>query len=176
LPDGRVLLVRDYYQMGSSDFPWSDVAAEVPYQHLTAAMVLEGVTVDRITDFGTSNTTPEDYLDHLVGFALYTTDRGVLEPVPDEALDPLVAAIRRAQAAHYRRIAAMSRDDKIRAGAYVYFSFLRPFAVEAGIADQLDWTVPRDIDPVLYEMVSAMEGDNSGVVDEGPYYSPLPPA
>jgi hypothetical protein len=27
---------------------------------------------------------------------------------------------------------------------------------------------------MLYEMVSAMEGDNSGVVDEGPYYSPLP--
>ncbi len=175
LPDGRVLLVRDYYQMGRSDFPWSDVAAEVPYQHLTAAMVLDGVTIDRITDFGTSNTTPEDYLDHLVGFALYTTDRGVLEPIADEALDPLVAAIRRAQSAHYRRIAAMSRDDKIRAGAYVYFSFLRPFAVEAGIADQLDWTVPRDIDPMLYEMVSAMEGDNSGVVDEGPYYSPLPP-
>lgn len=175
LPDGRVLLVRDYYQMGRSDFPWSDVAAGVPYRHLTAALVLEGVSIDRITDFGTSNTTPEDYLDHLVGFALYTTDHGVLEPVADEALDPLVAAVRGAQSAHYRRIAAMSRDEKIRAGAYVYFSFLRPFAVEAGIEDQLDWTVPRDIDPQLYAMVSAMEGDNSGVVDEGPYYSPLPP-
>ena len=75
LPDGRVLLVRDYYQMGHSDFPWSDVAADVPYQYLTAAMVLEGVSIDRITDFGTSNTTPEDYLDHLVGFGLFTTRR-----------------------------------------------------------------------------------------------------
>ena len=176
LPDGRVLLVRDYYQMGRSDFSWSDVAAEVPYQHLTAALVLDGVSIDRITDFGTSNTTPEDYLDHLVGFALYTTDGGELEPVADEALDPLVAAVRRAQAAHYRRIAAMSRDDKIRAGAYVYFSFLRPFALEAGVADELDWSLPRDIDPMLYQMVSMMEGDNGGVQDEGAYYSPLPPA
>jgi hypothetical protein len=176
LPDGRVLLVRDYHQMGQSDFPWSSVAADVPYQYLTAAMVLDGVSIDRITDFGTSNTTPEDYLDHLVGFGLYTSDGGSLVPVPDEALDPLIAAVRKAQSAHYRNIAAMSRDDKIRAGAYVYFSFLRPFALEAGVADELDWSVPRDIDPMLYQMVSMMEGDNAGVQDDGPYYSPLPPA
>jgi hypothetical protein len=56
----------------------------------------------------------------------------------------------------------------------VYFSFLRPFAREAGIENELDWTVPRDIDPAVYEMVSAMEGDNSGTVVEGPYYPPLP--
>jgi hypothetical protein len=67
----------------------------------------------------------------------------------------------------------MSRDDKIRCGAYVYFGFLRPFAAEAGIENELDWTVPRDIDPTLYEMVSAMEGDNTGVQDDGPYYAPL---
>ena len=85
-----------------------------------------------------------------------------------------MAAVRKAQSAHYRAIAAMSRDEKIRCGAYVYFSFLRPFAQEAGIADEFDWTVPRDIDPMLYEMVSMMEGDNGGVTDEGPYYSPLP--
>lgn len=176
LPDGRVLLVRDYYQMAESDFPWSDVAAGVPYRNLTAAMVLDGVSIDRITDFGTSNTTPEDYLDHLVGFGLFTTDGGGLEPVGDEAIDPMIAAVRTAQSAHYRRIAAMSRDDKIQAGAYVYFSFLRPFALEAGVADELDWTVPRDIDPLLYQMVAAMEGDNGGVQGEGPYYSPLPPA
>ena len=39
----------------------------------------------------------------------------------------------------------MSREEKIRCGAYVYFSFLRPFAAVAGIADELDWTVPRDL-------------------------------
>ena len=174
LPDGRVLLVRDYYQMAHSDFAWSDVAAAVPYQNLTAALVLDGVSIDRITDFGTSNTTPEDYLDHLVGFGLFTTDGGGLTPVSLDELDGIVAAVRKAQSAHYRAIAAMSRDEKIRCGAYVYFSFLRPFAQEAGIADEFDWTVPRDIDPMLYEMVSMMEGDNGGVTDEGPYYSPLP--
>jgi hypothetical protein len=176
LPDGRVALVRDYYQMGVSDFWWSDVACDVPYQHLTATFVLDGVTIDRITDFGTSNTTPEDYLDHVVGFGLAAPDptTGELRPVALDELDSIVTKIRGAQSAHYRNIAKMTRDEKIRCGAYVYFGFLRPFAQEAGIENELDWTVPRDIDPVLYEMVSAMEGDNSGVQDEGPYYAPLP--
>ncbi len=174
LPDGRVLLVRDYYHLSRSDFWWSDVAADVPYSNLTAALVLDGVSIDRVTDFGTTYTTPEDYLDHLVGFALYTTDDGDLRPVELLELAGLVAAVRKAQSAHYRNIAAMDRHEKIRCGAYVYFSFLRPFAEIAGVADQLDWTVPRDIPPPVYEMVSAMEGDTDLGADDGPYYAPLP--
>ena len=68
-----------------------------------------------------------------------------------------VAAVRKAQSQHYRNIAAMSRDEKIRAGAYVYFTFLRPFAEEAGVADELDWTVPRDLPGPAYELFSAIE-------------------
>ena len=175
LPDGRTLIVRDYYRLGQSDFWWSDVAADVPYQNLTAALVLDDVDV-RITDFGTANTTPEDYLDRLVAFGLYTTDGsedGTLRPVPDAEIPGLLAAVRTAQAQHYRNIAAMSRDEKIRCGAYVYFSFLKPFADVAGVGDQLDWTVPRDTPEPLYQLLSAMEGENAGVGDEEEYYSPL---
>ncbi len=170
-PD-QTLLVRDFYRLAQSDFPWSDVAADVPYHHLTAAIVLDGVQ-STFTDFGTSNHTPEDYLDHLVGFALYTTDGlppGELRLVPPAEYDGIVAAVRRAQSQHYRNIAAMTRDDKIRAGAYVYFTFLRPFAEIAGIADQLDWTVPRDLPEPIYDLMSAMQGENTGVTDEGAYY------
>jgi hypothetical protein len=174
-PDRR-LLVRDLYRLGHSDFPWSDVAAGVPYQNLTAALVLDGVDFT-ITDFGTSNHTPEDYLDHLVGYGLYTTDGcelGEVRAVPLDEIDAIVAAIRTAQAQHYRNIAAMSRDEKIRAGAYVYFSFLRPFAVEAGIADELDWSVPRDLPDLAYQLLSAIDGDNTGVDPDAEYYEPLP--
>jgi hypothetical protein len=176
LADGRVLLVRDYYQLGRSDFWWSDVAEDVPYRNLTAALVLDGVSIDRVTDFGTSYTTPEDYLDHLVAFGLFTTDglpAGELLPVPLPTLPEIAAAVRPAQSALYRAVAAMDRHEKIRCGAYVYFSFLRPFAAEAGMADDFDWSAPRDIPGPLYELVSAMEGDNSGVADDGPYYEPL---
>jgi hypothetical protein len=173
----RRLLVRDYYRLAQSDFPWSDVAAAVPYQNLTAAIVLEDVDF-RVTDFGTSNHTPEDYLDHVVSFGLYTTDScapGELRPVIAAQYDGLVAEVRTAQRAHYRNVAAMARDEKIRCGAYVYFTFLRPFAQEAGVADDLDWTVPRDLADPVYELLSAMEGDNAGTIDRGgEYYPPVP--
>lgn len=173
---GRSLLVRDFYRLSESDFWWSDVADDVPYHHLTAAMVLEGVDTT-VTDFGTSNHTPEDYLDHLVGFGLYTTDGmapGELRPVPAEEYGSIIAAVRKAQGQHYRNIAAMTRDEKIRAGAYVYFTFLRPFAEEAGIADELDWSVPRDLPEHVYQFMSAMQGENAGVPDEGAYYESYP--
>jgi hypothetical protein len=176
LPDGRVLLVRDYYDLAQSDFWWSDVAAGIPYRNLTAAFVLDGVDIDRVTDFGTSYTTPENYLEHLTGFGLYTSDDmtpGDLRAVPLDEMPDIVRAVRAAQSAHYRNITAMSRDEKIRCGAYVYFSFLRPFAMEAGVAGELDWTVPRDIPDPLYELVRAMDGSTQTPPDDGPYYAPL---
>ena len=172
----RRLLVRDFYRLAHGDFPWSSVAAGVPYHHLTAALVLEGVDFT-VTDFGTSNHTPEDYLDHLVGFALYTTDGqppGELRLVPPEEYAGIVAAVRTAQSQHYRNIAAMERDEKIRAGAYVYFTFLRPFAEVAGIADELDWTVPRDLPEPIYELMSMMQGENAGVPEDEAYYERYP--
>jgi hypothetical protein len=177
LPDGRHLLVRDFYQLGPSDFWWSDVAKDVPYSNLTAAMVLEDdARVARITDFGTTYTDPEDYLDHVVDYGLFTTEGGDLRRVPLDELDGIVAAVRAAQKAHYRNIVAMDRHEKIRCGAYVYFAFLRPFARIAGVEDELDWTVPRDIPPPVYDFVSALEGDNAPPSSDGPYYAPLTPA
>ncbi|HEX2849321.1 MAG TPA: hypothetical protein VHN98_02155 [Acidimicrobiales bacterium] len=177
LPDGRVLLVRDFYRLGPSDFWWSDVAEGMPYGNLTAAMVLDGVDL-RVNDWGTSLTTPEDYLDHLVGFGLFTTDPGdpvsrTLRPVDLSETDAIVAAVRAAQSTLYRRIAAMDRDEKIRCGAYVYFSFLRPFAEVAGIAGELDWTVPRDSVGPIYDMLRGIDGTNTGgALGEEPYYLP----
>jgi hypothetical protein len=175
LPDGRHLLVRDFYELGRSDFWWSEVAAEVPYRNLTAAMVLDGARVARVTDFGTTYTEPEDYLDHVASYGLFTTDHGGLQPVPLNEVDGIVTAVRDAQKAHYRNIVAMDRHEKIRCGAYVYFSFLRPYARIAGVEDELDWTVPRDIPTPVYDVVSQLEGDNAAPAADGPYYAPLTP-
>ena len=174
LPDGRVLLVREFTKLAESDFWWSGVAADIPYRTLTTALVLDGVDI-QATDFGSVNTTPEDYLDHLVGFGLFTTDTpdGTLTPVSLDAIDDLVAVVRRVQAQHYRAIAAMSRDDMIRCGAYVYFSFLRPFAEIAGVADELDWTVPRDVPAPLVELLSSVNGEDVPFDPEAEYYLPL---
>ncbi len=175
LDDGRVLLVRDFHKFGASHFPWSEVARDIGYQHLTAALVLDDVAVTA-TDFGSCNTVPEDYLERLVGFGLFTTDGaapGQLLEVPLDQVDDLTARVRRAQAQHYRNIAAMSRDEMIRCGAYVYFTFLRPFAELAGVADELDWEVPKAVPEPLYQLFSAITGDEDELDAGGEYYAPI---
>jgi hypothetical protein len=175
LDDGRVLLVRDFYRMSQSDFWWSDVAKDVPYHRLTAALVLDDVDV-RITDFGSSVTTPENYLDRLERFALFTTDgpERRLRPVDIDELPQIVAAVRKAQAAHYRNIAAMSRDEKIRCGAYVYFTFLKPFAEAAGVADQLDWEVPSALPEPVYQFLSSVNDQDVTIDPDAEYYDLIP--
>ncbi len=90
-----------------------------------------------------------------------------------DGLDALAAAAKAAQRALYRRIAGMERRDKINAGAYVYFTFLRPFADLAGV--ELDWTVPRDsLD--LYPLLELVDGALPGpAVEETAetYYLPI---
>ncbi len=180
-PAGRTMVVRDFYRMGRSDFWWSDVAedAGVPYRHLVAGLVLDDVRV-RITDFGTSNTDPEDYLERLVGFSLFTTDDeppGSLRPVPLDEIDAIASACRTAERALYRRIARMEPDEMIRCGAEVYFTFLKPFAAVAGVADELDWSVPRDVPPHVYDLLVAIGSElgSQEMPDEAPedYYLPL---
>ena len=76
-------------------------------------------------------------------------------PIDDDGVDALAAAAKAAQKQLYRMIAGMERRAKIDAGAYVYFTFLRPFAELAGV--ELDWTVPRDsLD--LYPFLELIDG------------------
>lgn len=172
LPDGRTLLVREWHRLADSDFWWTAPAAGVPRRELTAALVLEGVDV-KVTDFGSAFTQPEDYLDHLVGFGLFTTDHGELAPVELSELPPLLAAVKTANAQLYRDIAAMPREELIRCGAYVYFTFLRPFAEAAGVADQLDWEVPKAVPEPVVQLLSSIDPTTLDLDPAAEYYSPL---
>ena len=130
------------------------------------------------TDFGTSNHTPEDYLDRLVGFGLYTTD----------GLPPgeLRAGARRRARRHRRRRAHGAgaalpqhrghgpRREDPRRRLRVLHASCDPFAEVAGVADELDWTVPRDLPEPLYQLLSAIEGDNAGVPDDEALLRALP--
>ena len=174
LDDGRVLLLRAFNGLGASHFPWSHaVASDMPSSDVVAAFVLEGVDL-QVTDFGTSVTRPEDYLSRVVEFALFDVAGGVARPIDDAGVDGLAAAAKAAQRTLYRTIAGMERRAKIDAGAYVYFTFLRPFAELAGV--ELDWTVPRDsLD--LYPFLELVDGQLPGdAVEEtiDTYYPPVP--
>ncbi len=155
LEDGRTMIVRDYYRLAKSDFWWSEVASDLPYEDLTAVFVLDPEVQVTVTDFGTSVTTPEDYLNHLSSFAIFTNKNGQLEPIDDDQFETFVTEVKKVQKIHYRNIVDMSRDDRIKCGAYVYFTFLRPFAQMAGVEEEIDWDCPRDISKDLYPLVTA---------------------
>ncbi|HWS48088.1 MAG TPA: hypothetical protein VN636_19655 [Acidimicrobiia bacterium] len=172
--DGRRLLLRAYNRLGVSHFPWSaGVSAEMPYTDVLGAFVLRDAEM-RVTDFGTSVIQPEDYWPCVESFAFFDVASGAPVPIDAAGRDALGAAAKAAQKRLYRSIAAMERRAKINAGAYVYFTFLRPFAELAGV--ELDWTVPRDsLD--LYPLLELIDGslEQPGAPAETPdsYYLPL---
>jgi hypothetical protein len=175
LRDGRLVLLRAYNRLGVSHFPWStEVSASMPQREVLGAFVLRNTKL-RVTDFGTSVTDPADYWPGVDAFAFFDVSSGDLVRLDDAQRDALAGAAKTAQKNLYRRIAAMERREKINAGAYVYFTFLRPFAELAGV--DVDWTVPRDsLD--LYPLLELIDGSLEpppGTPPETPenYYSPL---
>src|SRR5262249_15948029 len=145
LPDGRVLLVRDFNRFGVSHFPWSrDVCAELPYSSLTFALVLDGDVRVTANDWGTSITDPLDYFAHLSPAGVSAPAGGARTRAARGGRAGTPPPVKGGRQGLYRRIAGMDRLEKIDAGAYVYFTFLRPFAETAGVDDRPDWTVPRD--------------------------------
>lgn len=175
LADGRTLLVRDFNEMAVSHFPWSAaIGADLPHANLSVAIVLEDVDV-KVNDWGTTVTDPIDYMSHVVAAGCFDSTGGTLTPIPVTELDDLRASVKRAQKDLYRLIAGMSRAEKIDAGAYVYFTFLRPFARIAGVEDELDWTVPRDSTD-LYEALSMIDKLPADTMPDPdvPYYTPIP--
>jgi hypothetical protein len=161
-------------KLGPSDFTWSHTTATgLPHQFVLGAFVLDGVRFG-VTDFGTAVTDPVDYVPNVVAAAWFDTSGGDLVPIDVTGQEALAAAAKDAQRQQYRLIAGMTREEKLHAGAYVYFSFLRPFAKVAGIDDQLDWTVPRD-SMDLYPFVSVIEGTPEGPqMDGDTYYASIP--
>ncbi|HEV7523521.1 MAG TPA: hypothetical protein VGP92_01060, partial [Acidimicrobiia bacterium] len=176
LPDGRLLLLRAYNRLGVSHFPWSaEVSAGMPYRELLGAFVLRDDTRLRVTDFGTSITEPEDYWPRVEAFGFFDVESGSPVPIDAPQRDALASAAKSAQKVLYRKIAGMERRAKIDAGAYVYFTFLRPFAELAGI--DVDWTVPRDSTD-LYPFLELVDGaieppPDAPVETAATYYLPL---
>jgi hypothetical protein len=152
LPRDRVMLVREFAYLGESFLPWSGVAKGAPFDGVVAALVFRpGVRIE-VGDTATSVCIPADPMVDLEGVGLFASDRGVLTPI---GLDELRTAAATARLAHrdlYRQVAVWSWEEKMAAGTLSYFSTLRPFAVEAGVESQVDWTVPQAAAEIMTSM------------------------
>jgi hypothetical protein len=157
LPRDRVMLVREFAYLGPSFLPWSGVAAGAPFQSVVAALVFRpGVRIE-VGDTATSVCIPADPMIDLEAVGLFGSDNEVLNPIGFEELEVAAAVARNAHKALYRQVAAWSWEEKMAAGAFSYFTTLRPFAVVAGVDREVDWTVPMAATDIMASMQPASE-------------------
>ena len=152
LPRDRVMLVREFGYLGQSFLPWSAVAQQAPFQSVVAALVFRpGVRIE-VGDTATSVCIPADPMVDLEAVGLFASDDGVLTPIGFEELEMAAGAARSAHRSLYRQVAAWTWEEKMAAGAFSYFTTLRPFAVLAGVDSEVDWTVPRAAADIMESM------------------------
>ena len=143
LDDGGFILARDIF-LNEPAFPWSGSSSTLPHA-VTVAMFFDADADIHpyMTDISTVFTTPANYFPYVRGVAVY--ERQAWDTPVDQVrtltFDDMADLRDRCDseaAALYARIAAMSKREKIEAGAMVYTAgFALPFARLAGMVDEL---------------------------------------
>lgn len=143
LDDGGFVIVRDIF-LNEPAFWWSNPDSGLPWS-VTVAMFFDAdaeLEVEMM-DISTVFTSPANYLPFVKAVAVYErpTWDAPMESVRTITLDEMADLRTRCEeesAALYRRIAAMSKREKIEAGAMTYTAgFALPVARAAGMYDEL---------------------------------------
>ena len=146
LDDGGFVLVRDIF-LNEPAFPWSDATDGMPHA-VTVAMFFppdSGLEVE-LVDISTVFTNPANYQPFISGVSVYRrqqwdTPMSDLKTLSLDDMAALRPQLEECASALYKRIASMSKREKIEAGAMTYTAgFALPFARLAGMVDELDGT------------------------------------
>lgn len=141
LDGDRLLIIRDYLQLGRSAFPWSE-HCDVPYDNLSLGLVVpRGRLSIEINDWGTSFTEPEELLDVVTDVVAYTRRGDQLVPLPAADWAELTKAYSKTHLKLYQHFARAPRRDKIMSAAEMYCWGLIPFADDAGVTGKIDWEI-----------------------------------
>lgn len=143
LDDGGFVLVRDIF-LNEPAFPWSDATEGMPHA-VTVAMFFppgSGIEVE-VVDISTAFTNPANYQPFISGVSVYQrqqwdTPMSDLRTLSLDDMAALRPQLEERASALYKRIASMSKREKIEAGAMTYTAgFALPFARLAGMVDEL---------------------------------------
>jgi hypothetical protein len=149
LNENTEMIVRDFMDLAESDFPWLDDAAEgVEFNNVTVTMAVKDCHFYLVDDWGSFEAKPEFSADKLVGVGLYTSDNlsDGHQPIGMNSREELIATfhrlteqVRQATNKLWLKIAGMSRDQMMDAGAITYFAICKDLAHVAGVYDPEDW-------------------------------------
>jgi hypothetical protein len=140
--DGGFLIVRDHF-LYDSVYHWFDVAEGLPHA-ITQAMYFRpppGMEVT-VNDLSTVFTKPASYLPHLVAMAVYARERwdtpvSDIRQVDEQEMHGISERTQGMTMRMYKKIAAMSRRDRIMAGVQNYVvDFPLPWLRLAGVWDK----------------------------------------
>jgi hypothetical protein len=140
--DGGFLIVRDHF-LNDPAYHWGDVADELPHC-ITQAMYFRPppeMTVI-VNDLSTTFTKPASYLPYLSGMAIYARDKwdtpaSDVRLVGEEEMRKITDIAQKATMRLYKRIASMSRRDRITAGVQTYVvDWALPWVRLAGVWDK----------------------------------------
>jgi hypothetical protein len=143
LDDGGFVLVRDLF-VNEPAFPWSDETEGLPYA-FTLALFFDADSglETQFNDLSTVFTNPANYLPYVKGVSVYSretwdTPMSELATLTVEDMTAMRDRCEQQSAKLYGRIAAMSKREKIEAGAMVYTAgFALPVARASGMYDEL---------------------------------------
>lgn len=141
LGDGRVMIVSEFADLPGRSYPWG-IPEAVPVSHVTVVVVLEDVKI-RLANAGLPYGKPPNFLERAIRVGVYTSDGKTLSPLEATEWESTRKAVAEAQRELYRRIARLTTQDRILAGASVYFWFIRPLADVAGVSTSIDWNLRR---------------------------------
>lgn len=141
VPGGWVV-VRDHV-INEPAYAWSKACGNLPYSVTLAMFFAEKPPIETwLMDVGTLYTRPANYLANLTAFVVYARDRydSPMSEVrllsPDE-LVTLRGEVEAASGRLYAEIAAMTFEERVRAGVQVYYvDWVAPFARAAGLWDK----------------------------------------
>jgi hypothetical protein len=141
--DGGFVIVRDLF-IHEPAFPWSDSTEGLPHAVSIAMFFSPGSALHtRVLDLSTMFTEPSNYLPFVTGAAVYArqnhdTPIDQLRRLTLQDMAQLRSEAETKAEKLYKRIAAMSKREKIMGGARVYAAgFVLPFARAAGMYDEL---------------------------------------
>ncbi|WP_420120611.1 hypothetical protein [Nakamurella sp.] len=130
LPDGNLLILRDLF-VNEEVFHWSDVCDDAGLPHAyTLAIVIDPEKMSlaeiRVNDISTTFTRPKNYIDAIVGGAVFSREKwntpmGQVEHIAIDDLADHLERVRTATLKLYSKTARMCRRDLIWNGQYVYY-------------------------------------------------------
>lgn len=140
--DGGFMIVRDTF-LNDPAYHWFDIAEDLPHC-ITQAMYFRPPPEMKVivNDLSTTFTQPASYLPYLTGMAVYARDKwdtpaSDVRPVGEDEMKKVNETAQKATMRLYKRIAAMSKRDRIAAGVQNYVvDWALPYVRLAGVWDK----------------------------------------